>query len=263
MSILDRILDKKREELAEAKRRVSVEDLRLQAGDAPPAQNFRAAFRGGTLPRPRIIAEVKRRSPSAGAIREGAHAVEIAQQYMRAGAAAISVLTDETFFGGSLADLSAVRAGTRVPVLRKDFLIDPYEVVRSRAAGADAVLLIVAALSPSLLAELMGETKALGMAALVEVHSEDEMAVALSAQADVVGVNHRNLKTFEVDTGLSVRLRKSVPDEVVLIAESGIGSADDMRRLAAAKIDGALVGESLMRAPDIGVALKALLAGCS
>jgi indole-3-glycerol phosphate synthase len=259
-SILDRILNVKFQELAAARSAHPLPDVCAQAADAPPPRDLAAALRRAPHAKPRVIAEVKRRSPSAGDIRPGAVAVEIAQQYMLAGAAAISVLTDERFFGGSLADLAAVRAGTRLPVLRKDFLVDPYDVWRARAAGADAVLLIVAALEPARLAEMTGLARELGMTALVEVHDEDELATALAAGATVVGVNHRDLRTFEIDMDLSARLRTLAPPEVVFVAESGIRGPADVARLQTAGADAILVGETLMRAPDPGQALRELIA---
>jgi indole-3-glycerol phosphate synthase len=182
---------------------------------------------------------------------------------MLAGAAAISVLTDESFFGGSLGDLAAVRAGTRLPVLRKDFLIDPYEVYRARAAGADAVLLIVRALDGALLGEMRALAAELHMAALLEVHDEGELDAALAAGGRLVGVNHRDLRTFTIDMTLTERLRQLAPPEVVFVAESGIKTAADVARMRAAGADAILVGETLMRAPDPGQALQELVRGCS
>ena len=260
--MLDRILAHKRVELARARAERPLEEVRAQAADAPSPRDLVAALLSpGPMPRPRIIAEIKRRSPSAGPLRPEADAVEIAQRYMLAGAAAISVLTDEEFFGGSLGDLSAVRAGTRLPVLRKDFVLDVYEIWRARAAGADAVLLIAAALEPSALAELAAACRDLGMTALVEIHAETELPAALDAKPQLLGINHRDLRTFAMDRELFARLRPLVPAELPLVAESGIRTAEDVRRLGAAGAAAVLVGESLMRAPDPGEALRALLVG--
>ncbi len=251
--------------MEEARSVLPLADVKAQLADAPPVRDFYAALREGDLPRPRIIAEIKRRSPSAGDIRPRANAVEIAQQYMLNGAAAISVLTDVEFFGGSLVDLVAVRAGTRLPILRKDFIIEPYMVWRARAAGADAVLLIVTALEADTLVELAELAAELGLATLVEVHSEKELeqAMRLDPAPRIIGVNHRNLRTFEVDMTLAARLRKLLPAEVVVVAESGIKTADDVRHMGEAGCDAVLVGETLMRAPDPGAALRELLRGCS
>jgi indole-3-glycerol phosphate synthase len=277
--VLERILVAKRREVEEARAVLPLADVKEQAKDAPPARDLYVALRperseGGVHrvpvqltppPRPRIIAEIKRRSPTAGEIRPRANAVEIAQQYMLAGAAAISVLTDVEFFGGSMIDLVAVRAGTPLPILRKDFVIDPYMVWRSRAAGADAVLLIVAAVERDELVELSELTAELKMAALIEVHSEKELeqAMMLDPTPRIVGINHRNLHTFEMDMTLSARLRKQLPAEVAVVAESGIQTADDMRQMGEAGCDAVLVGETLMRAADPGQALRELLRGCS
>lgn len=260
--ILAQILDEKRREVAAARTQVRLAALEVQAAEAPAVRDFAAALAKPAGARPRAIAEIKRRSPSAGEIRPGAEPVAIASEYRDHGAAAISVLTDEQFFGGTLHDLTAVRAAVRVPVLRKDFLIDPYQVVQARAAGADAVLLIVAALGEDdgLLRELLSVAAALGMTALVEVHDAPEADRAVAAGARVVGVNHRNLATFAMDMSLTGRLRARVPADRVLVAESGIKTAADVRALDAAGADAILVGESLMRQPSPGAALAELLA---
>jgi indole-3-glycerol phosphate synthase len=263
--ILERILVAKRREMEEARAVLPLADVKAQVADAPPVRDFYAALREGNQPRPRVIAEIKRRSPSGGDIRPRANAVEIAQQYMLNGAAAISVLTDVEFFGGSLIDLVAVRAGTRLSILRKDFVIDPYMVWRARAAGADAVLLIVTALEPDTLAELAALVAELGMSALIEVHSQKELeqAMRLDPAPRIIGVNHRDLRTFEMDMTLAARLRKQLPAEVAVVAESGIKTADDLRHMGEAGCDAVLVGETLMRSPDPGAALRELLRGCS
>jgi len=263
--ILERILVAKRREMEEARAVLPLADVKAQVDDAPPVRDFYAALREGAQPRPRFIAEIKRRSPSGGDIRPRANAVEIAQQYMLNGAAAISVLTDVEFFGGSLIDLVAVRAGTRLPILRKDFVIDPYMVWRARAAGADAVLLIVTALEPDTLVELAALVAELGMVSLIEVHSQKELeqAMQLDPAPRIIGVNHRDLRTFEMDMTLAARLRKQLPAEVAVVAESGIKTTEDVRHMGEAGCDAVLVGETLMRAPDPGVALRELLRGCS
>jgi indole-3-glycerol phosphate synthase len=206
-----------------------------------------------------VIAEIKRASPSAGTIRGDANPAVIAADYENAGAAALSVLTDKEFFAGALADLTTARVRATIPVLRKDFLIDPLQVVEARTAGADAVLLIVAALDDVQLKELQALAHQLGMAALVEVHDDGEAERALAAGARVIGVNHRDLRTFEMDMSLSARVRQLVPAEHVLVAESGIKTHADVLAMAEAGADAILVGEALMRQPSPGNALRALL----
>jgi indole-3-glycerol phosphate synthase len=197
-----------------------------------------------------VIAEMKQRTPSMGVLADDYRPADIAHAYTEGGAAAISVLTHMASFGGRIEHIRAVRAATQLPILRKDFVTDPFEVAEARASGADAVLLIVAALEPALLKGLVAVAKSRGLAALVEVHDENETAAALEAGALAVGVNHRDLRTFAVDLGLTERLRRLIPKEVVFVAESGIRSADDARRIREAGADAILVGEMLMRAAD-------------
>jgi indole-3-glycerol phosphate synthase len=256
--ILDQILAETRRTVAQARQQRPLAAVEEQAAAAPPARGFAAALRRPTIT---CIAEVKRRSPSAGWIREGAEAPEIARLYEGAGAAALSVLTDGPFFGGSLADLTAARGAVRLPVLRKDFIVDPYQIVEARAAGADAILLIVAALGDADLAALLAEARRVGLDALVETHDASEIDRALAVGATVIGVNHRDLATFKMDMTLAARLRPRVPSDCVVVAESGIRTAEDVRRMRSAGVDAILVGENLMRAPDPGSALRALLDG--
>lgn len=254
-NILDRIVEVKRDEVRALSGRAS--ELSSRANDAPPPRGFAAALR-----RPgevRLLAEVKRRSPSAGEIRPGADPVEVARAYEAGGAAALSVLTDRQFFGGELGFLARVRQAVALPVLRKDFVIDPLQVHEARAAGADAVLLIVRILSGAQLDELHGVARGLGMDVLVEVHTADEMERALAAGCTLAGVNNRDLATFTTDLDLSIRLASGVADEVTLVAESGIRTAADVDRLGAAGFDAILVGESLMRQPDLTAAASALV----
>ncbi len=226
---------------------------------APPARGFRAAL---AQPGIHVIAEIKRASPSAGPIRPGADPAAIARDYAAAGATAISVLTDKTYFDGELAFLGQVRAAVAVPLLRKDFVIDPIQVAEARLAGADAVLLIAAAFPAGdvKLADCTMFAAGFAIDALVEVHDEAELDAALAAGATLIGVNHRDLRTFAIDMTLTERIAKRVPPGVVIVAESGIRTADDVRRLAAAGANAVLVGEQLMRAPSPGAALKELLA---
>ncbi len=207
----------------------------------------------------RVLAEVKRASPSAGPIRPGADPAAIAAAYAAAGAAAISVLTDRRFFDGDLAFLARCRAAVPLPLLRKDFVVDPYQVAESRAAGADAILLIAAALAPAQLAELAAAARGHGLDVLVEVHGEDELPAALASGATLIGINHRDLKTMKMDLSLTPALAPRLPPGVVLVAESGIRTAEDVARLGAAGAHAVLVGEHLMRAPSPGAALRELL----
>ena len=256
MTILDEILAHKRVELDALRRRVPPAELAERAAAAPPPRGFRRALLGGG---PRVIAELKRRSPSRGEIRADFDPVAIARAYEAGGAAALSVLTDERFFGGSLAVLTAVRAVTQLPLLRKDFLIDAYQIDEARAAGADAVLLIVAALTAAELARLLEHARGLGLDALVEVHDEAELDAAKGVGADLIGINNRDLRSFVTDLGVTERLARRVPEGVLVVAESGIHGPADVARLTRAGAGAFLVGESLMREPDPGLALRRLL----
>jgi len=256
--ILDEILARTRAALPERKQQRSLAELERLVGDQPPARSLRQALR---MPgRVTAIAEFKRRSPSLGWIREGAEAAEIARAYAAAGAAALSVLTDEPFFGGTLGDLGQARAVVERPILRKDFIVDEYQIVEARAAGADAVLLIVAALDDETLRTLFAACGRYGVEALVETHDADEVTRAVALGARIIGVNHRDLQTFTLDRDLAVRLRPRIPRETVVVAESGIRDAGDLARMGQAGIDAVLVGETLMRAPEPGAKLAELLA---
>ena len=221
----------------------------------PPARGFAAALRAAAPPA--VIAEVKRASPSAGTIAD-VDAAARARAYERAGAAAISVLTEPRHFGGSLADLRAAHHAVSVPVLRKDFLVHPDQVIEARATGADAVLLIAAALSPPELRAMLATAADLGVGTLVEVHTEEELDAALEAEAEVIGVNARDLETLEVDPGRALALLERVPPDRVAVAESGIGTRAQVERAVAAGARAVLVGEALMRASDPGALLREL-----
>jgi indole-3-glycerol phosphate synthase len=260
--ILDDILARTRVDLEARRARRPLAEIEAALGALPPARSLAHALRPGPNGKPArltCIAEFKRRSPSAGWIREGAEPADIARLYAAAGAAALSILTDGPFFGGSLEDLVAARAAVSLPLLRKDFVVDAYQVAEARAAGADAILLIVAALSDGEIASLLEAAARYGVEALVEAHDADEARRAVAAGARIVGINNRDLKTFTVDRELAIRLREQIPPDRVLVAESGIRDAADVARLAAAGVDAMLVGEALMRAPDPGAALRALL----
>jgi indole-3-glycerol phosphate synthase len=256
VTILDEILAHKRVEVGAAKQRVPPQSLARRAASLGPTRSFRRALLGTG---PRVIAELKRRSPSKGEIRPDFDAVAIARAYQAGGAAALSVLTDERFFGGSLAVLEAVRAASSLPLLRKDFVIDSYQIDEARVAGADAVLLIVAALTPRTLSRLDEHARDLDLDVLVEVHDEAELEVAKTIGADLIGINNRDLKSFATDLAVTERLAKLVPEGVLIVAESGISEPADVERLARAGAPAFLVGESLMREPDPGLALRRLL----
>jgi indole-3-glycerol phosphate synthase len=259
-TFLDRIVTRTLADLPERKRATPLAALEKRASERPAALSFEAALRGEQLG---VIAEVKRASPSKGPIAEGIDAAAVATDYIAAGASAISVLTDEPFFQGSLTDLEAVAelahaAETPRPVLRKDFLVDRYQIVEARASGADAVLLIVSLLPARVLGEMLTEVHALGMQALVEIHDEAEREAALAAGARVIGINNRDLRTFTVDLATTERLASGIPSDRTLVAESGIQSGADARRLAAAGAHALLVGESLMLASDRAAVIREL-----
>lgn len=256
MNVLERIVGATREEVARRRQTTSLDELRAAAAPS------RAALRpfADALARPGIslIAEHKRRSPSAGLIREGVSLEEVVSAYERGGAAALSILTEGPSFGGSLDDLRAARALSTLPLLRKDFVIDIYQVHEALAAGADAILLIVAALTPAELAELHDEARALGLAALIEVHDADELHIALATGAQLIGINNRDLGTLEVDTARIFELAPHVPAGVIVVAESGFSRRDELDRLQEAGVDAVLVGEALMRSPDLEAAVRTL-----
>ncbi len=255
MSILDEILAQKRGEVARLRAEHGEAALEALARDASPPRGFERALRDGTPPR--VIAELKRASPSKGVIRGDADAGAIARAYAGGGAVALSVLTDAPFFQGSLDDLRAARAEVELPVLRKDFTIDPLQILEARAAGADCVLLIMTALSESQLGELLGVARAQGMDALVEVHSRDDLERAIAAGAETIGINNRDLRTLDTDVRVTHELLPHIRGCTV-VSESGIEEAETLRSLEAAGVHAFLVGEALMRAPDPGEALKKL-----
>ena len=244
MSRLDDILKVKREEIERLRpRRDELRAIALQRNDY---RSFHAALDGGG-DKLALIAEVKKASPSAGVIAESFNPVEIASNYARAGCEAISVLTDEQFFQGKLEYLEAIRGAVGVPLLRKDFMLDEVQIIESAAAGADAILLIVAALEQEQLVALLEATALYQLDALVEVHTLEELDRALDTDARIIGINNRNLATFEVDLGVTERLSEQVPNDVLLVSESGIKSAEDVARVKACGANAVLIGEALMR----------------
>lgn len=256
-TILDRIIATKHREIEAAKRAVPAAELERRARDLPPVRDFPGALR-----RPgevAVIAEVKKASPSAGVIRADFDPVAIARTYERHGAAAISVLTDVEYFQGRLEYLTAVRAAVALPVLRKDFIVDRYQLLEARAAGADAALLIAECLPGDELAALRREAAALGLHTLVELHDAGELPRVIDSRADVIGINNRDLRTFTTRLEHTLELLPAIPADRVVVSESGIRSHADVAALGAAGVRAVLVGESLMRAPDIGAALDELL----
>jgi indole-3-glycerol phosphate synthase len=256
-TILDDIVTSKRREVAAARLRMPLEEMEVQAAAAPPVRDFRAALAG---PGPiQLIAEVKKASPSAQVIRADFDPIAIARIYQAHGAACLSVLTDVPYFQGHLSYLARIRASVAIPLLRKDFIIDEYQVIEARLAGADAILLIAEILDDATLARLLERARGLGMSALVELHDEANLPRVLAAGADLVGINNRDLRRFVTDLEQTLRLRDRIPPEVALVSESGIRTRRDVERLEAAGISAILVGESLMRADDIGLAVERLL----
>ena len=256
-TILEKIVATKLGEIAAAKASVPQEELRAQIADAPPVRDFLAALAAdGPI---KLIAEVKKVSPTAGVIREDFDPVAIARTYADHGASCISVLTDAPYFQGSLDFLRQIRDAVEIPLLRKDFILDSYQLLEARVAGADAVLLIAECLDDPALGELLRETIELGMTPLVELYEPENLVRVLAAGATLVGVNNRDLRTFKTDLGHSMRLRRQIPDSCLLVSESGIRDHADVERLQQAGVDAMLVGESLMRQPDIGAAVEALI----
>lgn len=257
---LGEIVARRRLALAEAKARRPLESVQLAFEARHEWREFTACLSAGGL---QVIAELKQASPSRGVLRKEFRCREIAQAYEAGGAAALSVLTEEEYFHGSLTDLIDARDATGLPVLRKDFILDPYQVYESAAAGADALLLIVAALGDDELRTLIELCGRLKLAALVEAHTEVEVGKAVEAGAQIIGINNRNLKTMEVDLATSFRLREKIPARCLAVSESGIKTSDDLRRMTAAGFNAVLMGESLMLADDPGRQLASLLEGAA
>ena len=262
MSVLERIAAYKRDEVAAAKRIRPLRVLEVAAEEASPPRGFRAALEAArSAGRPGLIAEIKKASPSQGVIRAHFDPEVIARDYEQGGATCLSVLTDTPSFQGAPDDLLVARQATKLPVLRKDFMLDPYQIVQSRALGADCILIIMAMVDDELAEELLEAAREWAMDALVEVHNENELECALKLEADLIGINNRDLTTFVTDIGTAIRLRPLVPEDKHVVAESGLSTADDLNRLAAVGITSYLIGESLMRADDVEAATHALLSG--
>lgn len=257
-SVLQRILERKREEIAAGKILYPMPELGARMRDSAPARGFENSLRKTLESGPAVIAEIKKASPSAGVIRADLQPASIARSYQAAGAACLSVLTDRDFFQGDPQYLEDARAAVTLPVLRKDFIIDSWQIAESRVMGADCILLIVAALEQALLQDLLGLAREAGMDVLVEVHDEAEMERALRLDHDLIGVNNRNLNTFETSLATSERLRGMLTSEQLLVTESGIKTAADVKRMQASSINAFLVGEAFMREDDPGQALQRL-----
>ena len=258
MNVLERIVASTREELDRRRRATPLSQLEAALADRPDGRPF-----GEALARPGIslIAEHKRRSPSAGVIREGATVTEIVQSYERGGAAALSILTEGAHFGGDLRDLEEAVAATELPVLRKDFILEPYQLYETAAAGADAILLIVAVLDHDDLLELHREARGLDLDVLVEVHDERELMRALDVDADILGINNRDLADFSVDIERTYELLSDVPAGKTVVSESGYSTREQLEDLDRVGVDAVLIGETLMRAPDVEAACRGLAAG--
>jgi indole-3-glycerol phosphate synthase len=259
--ILERILAVKTEEVARSKQAKPLEAVHKEALSAPPPRDFLGALRSKiTAGEPAVIAEIKKASPSRGVLREPFDPASIAASYERHGAACLSILTDEQFFQGTLGHLQQARAASRLPVLRKDFVIDRYQVLEARAAGADGILLIVAALDDARMRALEEAARELGMAVLVEAHDGAELERALRLETPLIGINNRNLRTFETRLETTLGLSARVPADRIVVTESGILSRADVETLRAGRVGCFLVGEAFMRAPDPGVELARLFA---
>jgi indole-3-glycerol phosphate synthase len=259
VNILERILEAKRAEVAAAKEILGESAVAARARAQPPPRDFTAALRARLATgRPAVIAEIKRASPSRGVLREKFDPAAIAKSYEAAGAACISVLTDREFFQGSIEHLQAARGGCSLPALRKDFIVDPYQVYESRAVGADCILLIAASLSAAQMKQFEALAQGLGMAVLVEVHDASELERALELQTPLVGINNRDLRTFDTRLEITLGLLPRVPKDRIVITESGILAPGDVARMRSSGVNAFLVGEAFMRAPDPGEALRAL-----
>jgi indole-3-glycerol phosphate synthase len=254
-TILDKIVAEKKREVRQRKRDVPLSSLKERIAQQKPL-DFAAALRGNSL---KLIAEVKKASPSRGLLCPDFQPVEIAQIYAKNGAAAISVLTEVNYFQGNLEHLAVIRAAVNIPLLRKDFIFEEYQIYESAAYGADAILLIMAILSQEKLEELLTLSRRLRLGCLVEVHNEDELFKALLTGVEIIGINNRDLNTFKVDTNTTRRLRLFIPEEQIVVSESGISNKDDMKKMKECKVNAVLVGEALVTAPDIPGKMRELL----
>ena len=254
--MLDKIVAQKREEVEQKKKLATMTSLQERITHQKPALDLALALKSDHI---KLIAEVKRASPSRGMLMPNFDPIELAETYAEGGAAAISVLTESNYFMGSIEYLEEIREVVRLPLLRKDFIFDPYQVYESRAYGADALLLIAAILSRNQLNELISLSHSLGLQCLIEAHNEDELEKAIISESEIIGINNRDLNTFTVDINTTRRLRPLVPVEKIVVSESGIKSQQDIEKLGNWKVDAVLVGEALVTAPDIRAKMKELL----
>jgi indole-3-glycerol phosphate synthase len=252
-NFLENILTHKAREVADRKQRCPETALRTKIEHAPPPRSLAESLSQNGLS---VIAEIKKASPSAGVIREDFHPATIAQSYVKAGVNALSILTDEEFFQGSLDYIARVRELVPCPILRKDFIIDAYQLLEARSVGADAVLLIVAALTPDRLRTLLHQAHEIGLDALVEVHSQPELQIAIDVGAPIIGINNRNLESFVIDLATTEQLAPLAPEGTLLVGESGLRTGDDVQRMIQAGVDAVLVGTHFMKEPDPGLALQ-------
>ena len=257
--LLAKIVERKREGLSQVRARLPLRELMSRLCDVEPQRDFFKAISGRSHHRVNLIAEIKKKSPVKGVLIEDLKVDVLAEQYEEAGASAISVITEEAFFSGNPEFIGTVKKAVKIPVLRKDFLFDEYHIYEARYLGADAVLLIAAILDPSPLSEFISLSSELGMPALVEVHDERELEKALKAEARIVGINNRDLTTFNVDINTTLRIIKEIPREKVIVSESGIYSNDDIRMLGDAGVHAVLVGEAIVTAKDVGKKIKELI----
>ena len=260
MVYLTDIIARKKELLERSQLAQQLPDMKRQVVDMPFTLDFKAAIRAKNA-KPRLIAEVKKASPSKGIIRPDFNPIAIAEAYETAGAAAISVLTEEEFFLGANEYLKQIRQSVVLPLLRKDFIVDECQIYESRLIGSDAVLLITAVLEKNQLAEYILIARSLGLAALVEVHDADELNMAIAVNADIIGINNRNLRTFETDLSVTFTLSDKIPEGIVKVSESGISGQEEVNALAEQGIDAVLVGETFMRKDDVGAAVALLMEG--
>jgi len=255
--ILGKIITQKQQDIARAKSRVPLSDLESLVPAAPPVRDFPSALKSAEGMG--LIAEVKKASPSVGVIREDFDPVEIAKAYEAGGASCLSVLTDEHFFQGHLSDLTQIRSQVSLPVLRKDFILDPYQILEARAAGADCILLIAECLDDATLKSLYHEAGKLGMSALVEIYEPENLDRVLALEPPMIGINNRNLRTFVTKLDHTLELCPQIPHDCLIVSESGIRTREDVQRLAEAGVGGILVGETLMRSDSIGDKIRELL----
>lgn len=254
---LNRIVNCKKEEVSQRKSKVLHREYSEMVRDLSPPRDFKHAIkRKDTV---RLIGEIKKSSPSKGDIRPDLNPLEVSEIYQKNGVASISVLTEQFFFKGSIEDLTSVKKHSSLPILQKDFFIDVFQIYEARVLGADAILLIAAILEKNEMEDYINTSKELGLAAIIEVHSEEELEKALNFNPDIIGINNRNLQTFEIDMKTTINLSSLIPDGTIKISESGINSAADMKMVSQAGIDAVLVGESLMRSDDIALKVQELL----